>query len=401
MPRYNYVARDMDGAVYKGVIQATGKGEVRRRLRQRGYYTTSVKGMREWSLKMFRRVKRSEIAVFAEQLAVMVDSGLTLVRCMETVMEQVENPELVRVITEVKQDVENGVTFSESLARHPKVFPPLFVSMVLAGETGGTLPKSLRQLADYLDREQETRQKVKSALTYPKIVGFVSVLVVFVLVTFIVPRFAAIFKQLGIKLPALTLGLMAFSRFMAMFWWLVALVGAGIYFLYKRLRNIPSVKTVIDKIKLHAPMFGDLNRKSVVSRFIRILSTLLPSGVPIMRALNVAEEVVDNRVMEPIIDDVRTNISAGRGMRDPIAASGIFPPMVVQMIGIGEETGRLGELLEKSCVYLDREIEHTIKRLITRIEPTMTVILAVIVATIALSIYLPMFDVIKGLAEKG
>jgi type IV pilus assembly protein PilC len=303
----------------------------------------------------------------------------------------------MRVLREVKQDVENGVTFSEALRKHSKIFPPLFISMVMAGETGGTLAKSLRQLADYMDKEQETKQKVKSALAYPKIVALVSALVIFALIGFIIPRFAQIYKQLGVTLPLITRILVGTSVVVSRFWWMLLLGGILIYVIYNRLKTVPAVKGVLDKISLNVPIFGSLNRKVLVSRFIRILSTLMPNGVPIMQSLNVVEEVVDNKVMDRVIDGIRTSISSGGGLNEPISASYIFPSMVVQMIGIGEETGRLGSLLEKSSVYLDREIDATIKSLITRIEPTMTIILAGVVAIIALSIYLPLFGIFEAL----
>ena len=397
MGRYTYVARDMNGAIYKGIIQAVDANEVRRRLRQRGFYPTSVKAMRELRLKVARRIKRKDVAIFSEQLATMVDSGLTLVRCMETVIQQTRNERMAQTIQQVKQDIENGVPFSEALKKHPRVFPPLFVSMVLAGETGGTLAKSLRQLADYLDREQETRQKVKSALTYPKIVALASVLVVFVLVVFIVPRFAMIYNDLGVRLPFITIALVTVSRTVARFWWAILAAGVLIYFGYKQFGRTKFGREITDKIKLHAPVFGDLNRKVLVSRFIRIMSTLIPNGVPMMQSLDVAQEVADNRVMDQVIDGIRTSINSGGGLTEPISASEIFPIMVVQMVGVGEETGRLGDLLEKSSTYLEREIDATIKSLIARIEPTMTMLLAVLVAFIALSIYLPLFNVFSAL----
>lgn len=397
MGRYSYVARDMNGAQYKGIIQAADKDEVRRRLKQRGFYATSVKNLRDWSLRFTRGIRKNEVAVFAEQLATMVDSGLTLVRCMETVSQQMRNQKFAQAILEVKQDVENGVPFSEALRKRPKVFPPIFVSMVLAGETGGTLAKSLRQLADYMDKEQEIRRKVKTALTYPKIVGLISALVIFVTVTFIVPRFAAIFASLGITLPLVTRALVGVSTTVAKFWWLYIIAGILIFFMYKQIKKTNSGQELIDRFKLNAPIFGDLNRKSIVSRFIRVMSTLLPNGVPMMQSLDVAQEVMENKVMDQVIDGIRTSVSSGGGLTDPISASNVFPDMVIQMVSVGEETGRLGELLEKSSIYLDREIDATIKRLITRIEPTMTVILAGIVAIIAMSIYLPMFDVVSKL----
>jgi len=398
MPRYSYVAKDIGGTVYRGVLQADDKSEVRRRLKQRNFYATSVKTIREWRRFMFfKRITKDEVAVFAEQLAVMVESGLTLVRCMETVLQQIENTEMVRVIGEIKQDIENGVPFSDSLRKYPKVFPPLFVSMVMSGETGGTLAQSLRQIADYLDNEREMRQKVKSALAYPKIVAAISIIVVAVMVIFIVPRFATIYDTLGISLPLSTRMLIGSGVFLSKYWWTITLSCAVIYFLCRRLRATTLVKNALDKFRLYAPIFGDLNRKATVSLFIRGLSTLVPSGVPIMRSLDVTEEVVNNIVMSRIIDGIRTSISSGGGLRDPIEAGGIFPPMVVQMVGIGEETGRLGDLLGRSSVYLDREIDATIKRLIAKVEPTMTIVVAGIVALIAMSIYFPLFDVVSSL----
>lgn len=398
MPRYSYVAKDIGGVTYKGVLQAADKNEVRRRLKQREFYATSVKTLREWRKITFRkRVTRAEVAIFAEQLAVMVESGLTLVRCMETVLQQIQNQELVRIISEVKQDIENGVPFSESLGKHPKVFPPLFVSMVMAGETGGTLAQALRQVADYLDNEREMRQKVKSALTYPKIVALVSLMVILIMITFIVPRFAAIYSTLGVTLPLITRMLIGSGKFMSKYWWIILIVVTVLYTLFTLLRKRTFVKEFMDKVKLYVPVFGDLNRKSTVSLFIRVMSTLIPSGVHIMKCLDVAEEVVDNVVMDRIIDGIRTSISSGGGLKDPIDAGGIFPPMVVQMVGVGEETGKLGDLLEKSSMYLDREIEATIKSLIARIEPTMTVIVAGVVALIAMSIYFPLFDIVAAI----
>lgn len=398
MPRYSYVAKDMGGSVYRGILQAVDKNEVRRRLKQRDFYATSVKTLRDWHMpKFFRRVTRSEIAVFSEQLAVMVESGLTLVKCMETVLQQIENPELVRVISEVKQDVENGAPFSESIGKHKKVFPPLFISMVMAGETGGTLAQSLRQLADYLDNEQETRRKVKSALIYPKIVAVVSLLVIAVLIIFIVPRFVSIYRTMGITLPMITRILIGTSNVAIEYWWVIIGGGAILYLTGRSIKNVKFIREMSDKIKLRMPVFGDLNRKATVSLFIRVLSTLIPSGVQIMRCLDVADEVVDNVVISRVIDGIRTSISSGGGIKDPILASNIFPAMVVQMVGVGEETGRLGDLLEKSAVYLDREIDATIKRLIARVEPTMTIIVAGVVAIIAMSIYFPLFDLVSSL----
>ena len=398
MARYSYVAKDMTGEIYKGIIQAADKNEVRRRLKQRDFYATSVKAMREWrSLRILKRVTRSEVAVFAEQLAVMVEAGLSLPKCIDTVLQQTQNQELVRIMGEVKQDLENGVRFSDALGKFPKVFPDIMVSMVVAGETSGTMAKSLRQIADYLDNEQVTRQKVKSALTYPKIVAFVSALAILVILIFIVPRFAEIYTSLGVELPLSTRILIGLGDFMVSFWWTLVLGVAVIYFTYKRLDATTAGREFLDKIKLYLPVFGALNRKVLVSRFMTVFSTLTSSGVTVVPSLQVTERVLNNTVMDRVIDGIRTSVSSGGGIRGPIEASDLFPAMVVQMVGVGEETGKLGDLLEKGAEYLDREVEATVKSLIARVEPTLTIIVAGIVALIALSIYMPLFSVFEAL----
>jgi type IV pilus assembly protein PilC len=400
MSRYNYVARDMDGAVVNGIMDADDERDVRSRLRKRGFYATSITAVREWHLwqKRGSKIKTDEIAVLAEQLAVMIDAGLPLVRCLAALAQQNKNERLRKVIDDIRQNVENGASLAGSLTKHPKVFPNLFVSLARAGEVGGVLDKVLRQLANYLDKEQQTKQKIRSALAYPKIVAALCLLTAIFMLSFIVPRFAALYDRLGLKLPLPTVLLIEASEFVLRFWWAILGGVAAVVLAYKKLSASSAGREVLDRVKLHLPVFGDVNRKAAVSRFVRVLGSLDTSGVPIMQSLEVAGQIVDNVVIDRIINRMRTNVRAGGNLEEPLSANNVFPPMVVQMIAMGEETGKLAESLEKSADYLERELDATVKRLITVLEPALTIIIAAMVGLFALAIYLPMFDVIKGIS---
>jgi len=396
MSRFSYVARDIDGALYKGTIEAADKREVRLNLRQKGFYPTSIRSVREWKhITFLSTITADEIAIFAEQLSVMVDAGLTLVKCLTTLADQTKNEKLKQIINAVRQDVENGVSFADALNNYPKVFSNLFVSLVRTGEIGGVLSKSLQQIAEYLEGQRLIQKRVKSALIYPKIVLGMCVLVSIFLVTFIVPRFMFLYEGLGAKLPLPTRIVVGISKFVPKYWWILLGGGAGIYFGYMKFKSSYFGKKILDYMSLYAPVFGNLGKKSVVSRFIKVLSALTISGVPIMQALDVAKEVANNTIMDRVIIGIRDNVNAGGGLREPIAACNLFPPMVVQMVGLGEEVGSLGESLEKSSKFLDREVEDQVKSLMTKIEPMTTVVIAAVVGLILLAIYLPMFDIVK------
>jgi type IV pilus assembly protein PilC len=399
MSRYSYVARDMNGAVVNGVMEADDERDVRSRLRQRSFYATSISTMREARQFRFRsKISKDEIAVFAEQLAVMIDAGLPLVRCLATLAQQNKSEGLKKIIDHTRQDVENGISLADSLAKHPKVFPNLFISLVRAGEVGGVLDKVLRQLANYLDKEQQTKQTVKSALVYPKIVTILCILTAAFMVSFVVPRFAMLYDRLEITLPLPTRVLIGISDFVLKYWWSMLLGIVGVIIAYKRFSKSSVGWEILDRIKLHMPVFGDLNRKAAASRFVRVLGALDISGVPILQSLEVAQPIVDNLVLSRIIGKVSDNVRAGGDLGTPLSTNKIFPPMVVQMIAMGEEAGKLGEALEKCADYLERELNAVVKRLIARLEPALTVAVATMVGLFALAIYLPLFDIIKGMS---
>lgn len=397
MSRYDYVARDLNGAIINGIMEADDDRDVRGRLKQRGFYATSITVVRERrSLGQRRKIRSEEIAVLAEQLAVMIDSGLPLPRCLTALARQNKSERLKQIIDELRQDIENGAAFADSLAKHPEAFSDLFVGLVRSGEVGGVLGKVLHQLSNYLDKEQQTKQAVKSAFVYPKIAITLCIATAIFVSSFVIPRFAAVYDQLGLDLPIPTLILIASSNLILNFWWAM-LIGAGaLVFAYKKFSVSRVGREVLDRVKLRLPVFGDLNRKAIVARFVRVFGALNLSGVPIMQSLEVIDQVVNNVVIQKIIDDMSANVRAGGRIGQSLANNDIFPPMVVQMIEMGEETGRLGESLEISAGYLERELDTTIKRLVVKLEPALTIAVAAVVGLIAMGIYLPMFDIIKG-----
>jgi len=396
MAKFSYVARDINGMLYKGVVEAIDKKEVRLSLRQKGYYPTTIRSARQWKqLSIFNSISNDDVAIFADQLSIMVEAGIPLVRALTTIAEQTKNERFRQIISTIRQDVESGSSFADALRKYPKIFSNLFVSLVKTGEVGGVLSKSLKQIAEYLDNERQIKRKVKSAFVYPKIVMGLCVVVVIFMVTFIVPRFMTIYSEMKVTLPLPTRIILGVSKFVPKYWWLLLFGAGSIYFGYKQFKTSNTGKRFFDKAMLYMPIIGNLGKKMVVCRFIKVLSALTISGVPIMQALDVAKQVANNTVMDEVVAKIQDNVNAGGGLKEPISQSEIFPPMVVQIVAMGEEVGNLGDALDKSSKYLDREIDDHVKRLIVKIEPATTVIIAAVVGLILMAIYLPMFDMVK------
>lgn len=395
MPRFNYVAKDINGVIHRGVMEVPDKTTLRTRLKRDSLFPVSIKQIRERqiSIPFFSRITGQEIAEFAEQFAIMIEAGLSISQCLNALIEQCKNPKLRTVIEAIRQDIENGASIGSALEKHPSVFSKLFVNLVKAGEVSGTLPKSLRQIADNLDKEQETKQKIRSAMAYPKLVAVAAFIVIVFILTYIIPRFAKIYDSLKIELPTVTIMFVRTSGFILNYWWALLIFIGLIVFAYYMVKR--SNSALIDRIKLGMPVFGDLYRKTAISRFVYVFSSLQASGVPIIQALDVAQDVMNNKIIERIIDSARLSVTAGGRIRDALSASKMFPVIVMQMISVGEETGSLALALEKSAKYLDREVDAVVKRLITRVEPALTVLIGFVVAMIAAAIYMPIFDVVK------
>lgn len=347
-----------------------------------------------------KKVSIDDIVVFTERFSAMISAGLPIIRCLDTLAEQTENPALKKVIREICLDIEGGETLSGSLTRHPRVFSNFYVNMVKAGEAGGFLDEVLQKVAEYLDKEQTLRRNIKKAFAYPIIVLCAAAIVVSFLVIFIVPIFAKVYTKMGIALPIPTILLVQVSRIVAHYWWaILAAIGLAI-FGYRGVYATKKGRLTIDRFKLDFPVFGALNRKVAISRFIRTFGSLFASGVAIMEALSVVKEITGNKVIAGVIDDVQNSVMQGRKIAEPLSEEKLFPPMVVQMVAAGEEAGAMDVMLKRSADFLDRDIDYTVDKLVARLEPLLTVFLAVIVGFIAMAIYLPMFDLIAGVAKR-
>ncbi len=402
---FTYKVRDKQGSLKTGRLEAESQAQVVSSLRAMGYVPISISqtntGMsREISLGRLgrTRVGLKDLAVLSRQFATMVDSGLSLLRALNILTEQTQNKELARVLGEVRGAVETGNSLSSSMGKHGHVFPPLMVNMTRAGEVGGFLDSVMLQIAANYEAEVKLRGKVKSAMTYPVVVLCIAVLAVLGMLLFIVPTFAGLFDSLGGTLPAPTRVLVALSAGLkvAVVPGLV-LVVAGLA-LWKKVKRDPRVRAVVDPLKLRLPVFGGLFRKIALARFARNLGTMMSSGVPILQSLDIVAETTGNVVLERATRAVQESVRAGEALAAPLVQHPVFPPMVVQMMAVGEDTGALDTMLGKIAEFYDQEVEATTESLTALIEPLMIAFLGGIVGSMIIALYLPIFrifDLIK------
>jgi type IV pilus assembly protein PilC len=342
-----------------------------------------------------KKVKLKDLAVFARQFATMINSGLSLLRALSILTEQTENKELARIIGEVRNDVETGNSLSSSMAKHPRVFPPLMVNMCRAGEIGGFLDSVLLQIAENFEAEVKLRGKVKAAMTYPIVVFVIAMLAVTAMLLFVVPTFGKLYASLGGTLPAPTRLLVAISHaFKLIFPVLIVLAIVGAI-LWRKFKHTEQVRNVVDPLKLRVPIFGSLFQKIALSRFTRNLGTMIKSGVPILQALEIVADTTGNVVLGRAVRDVQDSVRSGESIAQPLTHHAVFPPMVVQMMAVGEETGALDEMLDKIADFYDQEVEATVNALTSLIEPILIVIMGVVIGGMIIALYLPMFDVIN------
>jgi type IV pilus assembly protein PilC len=428
MPRYNYVALDGRGQEASGVIEAESQNEAVGQLRQAGYFPKAIaeegkggkmakavkaaarrpaseKKETSFSVPFLERktVKPKTLMIFTRQIATLIDAGLPLLRGLTVLAKQEPDPVLRKVIVSLAEGVQGGGTFSESLASHPRIFSKLYVNMVKAGELGGVLELVLLRLAEFQEKAQKIKNKVVSAMFYPIIVLVIAILIMGFLLVFIVPKFEAIFADMlgGKPLPPLTQFVIGASTAVKsnLFALLAALVGIGM--LLRVIGRTARGAMVIDSFKLKAPLFGDLTRKSAISRFSRTLGTLVTSGVPILQALNITRETAGNTVIANAITKVHDSVKEGESIVHPLEASGVFPPMVISMIDVGEETGQLPEMLLKIAEVYDDEVDNAVSGLTSLLEPIMIVFLAVVVGTIVIALFLPLISIISGLQQQS
>ncbi len=396
---FKYSVRDRAGKLVSGTLAADSQAAVVTRLRSMGYAPVSITqanaGMqKEIKLPGFGgKVKLKDLAVFSRQFATMINSGLSMLRALSILADQTESPELKRIVGEVRNDVEVGTSLSSAMAKHPKAFPPLMVNMCKAGEVGGFLDQVLLQIAENYEAEVKLRGKVKSAMTYPVAVFGIAVLAVIGMLLFIVPVFTKMFSDLGGELPAPTRFLVFLSHAMRVMvpLGLVGLIGFS--FWWKRYKAHPKVRGILDPAKLKAPVFGQLFRKLALSRFARNLGTMLHSGVPVLQALDIVADTTGNVVLERAVRDVQESVRQGESLAGPLQNHAIFPPMVVQMMSVGEDTGALDTMLHKISEFYDQEVEATTEALTSLIEPIMIAVIGGIIGAMIIALYMPIFKV--------
>jgi len=426
MARFTYVALDSRGQESTGVLDSNSANEAIGQLRQAGYFPTSVveegkgavpRGRKKapaspaavttrprTKITLFKRrtIKPKTLMIFTRQLATLIDAGLPLLRGLNVLGKQERDSVLKTTADNLADSVQGGSTFSDALAQHPRIFNELYVSMVRAGELGGVLEVVLTRLAEFQEKAQKIKNKVLAAMVYPAIVMFMAVTILAFLLVFIVPRFEAIFHDmLGDRpLPGITLMVIGASRFVQGHW--AVLLGAifAIVVGYKLVARSRAGRIGLDRFKLRVPLFGDLIRKTSISRFSRTLGTLVTSGVSILQALNITRETAGNTVIANAISEVHDRVKEGESIVQPLETSGAFPPMVISMIDVGEETGQLPEMLLKIADVYDDEVDNSVAALTSMLEPVMIVLLALIVGTIVIALFLPLISIISGLQQQ-
>jgi type IV pilus assembly protein PilC len=397
---FEYKVRDAAGKIKTGKLDAESQAQVATKLKSMGYAPISVTqanaGMnKELSIPGFgkKKVKLKDLAIFSRQFATMINSGLSLLRALNILAEQTESKELTRVIGEVRNDVETGNSLSAAMAKHPDVFPPLMTNMCRAGEVGGFLDSVLLQIAANYEAEVKLRGKVKSAMTYPVVVFVIAVVAVIGMLLFIVPVFAGLFTSLGGTLPLPTRILVTLSDLLKTFFPVLIVGGIGAAITWGKVKRKDQVVNVVDPLKLKMPVFGGLFQKIALSRFCRNLGTMMSSGVPILQALDIVADTTGNVVLARAVREVQESVRRGEALAAPLANHPVFPPMVVQMMAVGEDTGALDSMLHKIAEFYDQEVEATTESLTALIEPLMIAFMGAVIGSMIVALYMPIFKI--------
>ena len=421
MPNFQYNAMDAKGELTSGTVDAPNESEALAKLRASGLYPTQIaeagKGAKKGATKKGKaapkaktggRIKPKNLMIFTRQLATLIDSGLPLLRGLTVLGKQEPNPVLRTTISALGESVQGGSTFSESLAQHPRIFNKLYVNMVKAGELGGVLEVVLNRLAEYQEKAHKLKNKIVSAMVYPVIVMFIAVSILLFLMVFIVPKFKDMFSEMGDQeLPMISQVVFGFSDFLitSNVWiipnvvWIL-LAGVIFYLSFAAWGRTPKGRNFVDALKLKLPIFGDIQRKSAVSRFSRTLGTLVTSGVPILQALNITKETAGNVVISHAIGQVHEAVKEGESIVTPLQASGVFPNMVISMVHVGEETGQLPEMLLKVADVYDDEVDNAVTALTSILEPIMIVFLALVVGSVVFALFLPLIKIINTMGNQ-
>ncbi len=396
MPQFTYTARDAKGALKTATIEAANREDVVQQLRRMRMNVVKVEEQAKTKQKTGGSIGMRDIVIFTRQFSTMINSGLPLVQALDILSKQSENKALQAVTRQVVFDVESGHTVADALGKHPKAFSDLYVNMVAAGEAGGILDTILMRLATFMEKNDALVRKVKGAMIYPGVIMSVAAIAICVLLIFVIPVFQNMFASVGLALPLPTRVVITLSQLLKGYWYVVLLGGAGGSYGLKKYYATPSGQLVIDKLLLKAPVLGDVLRKSAVSRFTRTLGTLISSGVSILDGLEITSKTAGNRVISDAIMASRSSIAGGDTISAPLAKSGVFPPMVISMIAVGEQTGGLDEMLSKIADFYDEEVDAAVSGLLSLLEPVMIVFLGVVVGGMVVAMYLPIFDMINA-----
>lgn len=401
MPVYEYTALDRDGKNTRGIIDADSAPVARQKLRGSGIFPIQVKetstGRKDVHSSptvsnFFKRVRPAELSAITRQLSILLGAGITLVASLDALMSQAANPLLKKIVAQIKGSVNEGNSLAFSLSQHPKVFSRIYINMVRAGEASGSLDLVLDRLAEFTEHQQELRGRFKAAMAYPVFMFLIGTLILFFLIAFIVPNITQIFSEMHQTLPLPTIALIGVSNFLKSFWWLVLLVLTAATIVLKKVMKTPRGNYIWDEIKLRIPVIGAINMKMAMARFGRTLAGLLQSGVPLLSALEIVRNIVNNTLVAEAIDNTMDQIAAGKDLATPLGRSRWIPPIVVQMISVGEQSGELENMLNKIADIYERETDSQITAMTSMLEPVMILVMGLIVGFIVVSILLPIFE---------
>lgn len=403
MPEYSYEALDKGGKQVKGIIEASSEEVIIEKLRDMGYYPLKVtpnkkKAAAQADLtampilkSIFHRIKTKHVTTFTRQLATLIDAGLPIMRSLNILREQVESVVFKEKITQMSKDIESGSSLSDAMSKHPKIFDKLYVNMVRAGEIGGVLEAVLNRIAEFLEKAQALKGKVKSAMMYPIVVLTLATVIVSFILIWIIPKFQDMFKMMGGDLPLPTQILVDASRILVYESWKIIVVVVALVVAFKQINKNPQGKFYIDRFKLKMPVFGDLFRKLAIARFAGTLSTLINAGVPILQALDIVRDSSGNEVISRAMMNVYQSVKDGESIHQPLSQCDVFPPLVVHMVAVGEETGAIDHMLTKVAEAYEREVDDTVSALTSILEPVLIVFLGALVGGIVVALYLPLF----------
>ena len=395
MPTFTYTARALNGDLKSATIDAPNRDDVVAQLRRQRLNVVKIDEAAP-KKKKGGKISMRDIVIFTRQFSTMINAGLPLVQALDILATQSESAALKDVTRQVVFDVESGNTVADALRKHPKAFSDLYVNMVAAGEAGGILDTILMRLAVFMEKNDALVRKVKGAMIYPGVIMSVAAIAITVLLIFVIPTFEKMFASVNMALPLPTRIVIGMSRFLSHYWWLVLAVIGGIVVMLKRYYATPDGKLAIDRLMLKMPVLGDVLRKSAVSRFTRTLGTLISSGVSILEGLEITAKTAGNRVIQDAIMESRASIAGGETISAPLKKSAVFPPMVISMIAVGEQTGGLDEMLGKIADFYDEEVDAAVSSLLALMEPLMIVFLGVVVGGMVVSMYLPIFDMVNA-----